>query len=145
MNVNAVKHHAKLLEWKDRVADCRSSGMSVKHWCEENTIGVRAFGTNIKQVSLPDSVTAINPLAFDYTNMQDIHCSDPIWDLLWESVKDSTPDEKERFCICFTKNACNTAGLHEDIKDYISKKRGASCIIVDGPAPLNVQNAAHRF
>ena len=35
MNVNAVKHQAKLLEWKDRVADCRSSGMSVKHWCEE--------------------------------------------------------------------------------------------------------------
>ena len=90
-----------------------------------NTIGVRAFGANIKQVSIPDSVTAINPLAFDYTNIQDIHCSDPIWDLLWESVKNSTPDEKERFCICFTKNACNTASLHEDIKDYISKKRGS--------------------
>lgn len=36
MNVNAVKHQAKLLEWKGRVADYRSSGMSVKHWCEEN-------------------------------------------------------------------------------------------------------------
>ena len=36
MNVNAVKHQAKLQEWKGRVADCRSSGMSVKHWCEEN-------------------------------------------------------------------------------------------------------------
>ena len=24
-------------------------------------------------------------------------------------------------------------------------KKGASCIIVDGPAPLKVQNAAHRF
>ena len=36
MNVNAVKHQAQLLEWKGRVADCRSSGMSVKHWCEEN-------------------------------------------------------------------------------------------------------------
>jgi len=36
MNVNAVKHQAKLVEWKGRVADCRSSGMSVKHWCEEN-------------------------------------------------------------------------------------------------------------
>ena len=35
MNVNAVKHEAKLLEWKERVADCRSSGMSVKPWCRE--------------------------------------------------------------------------------------------------------------
>ena len=26
-----------------------------------------------------------------------------------------------------------------------TKKFGASCIIVDGPAPLKVQNAAHRF
>lgn len=36
MNVNAVKHQAKLLEWKERVAACRSSGLSVKRWCQEN-------------------------------------------------------------------------------------------------------------
>ena len=29
MNVNAVKHQAKLVEWKGRVAECRSSGLSV--------------------------------------------------------------------------------------------------------------------
>lgn len=43
MNVNAVKHQAKLLEWKGRVADCRSSGMSVKHWCEENDCSPRTY------------------------------------------------------------------------------------------------------
>ena len=43
MNVNAVKHQAKLLEWKDRVADCRSSGMSVKHWCEENGCSPKTY------------------------------------------------------------------------------------------------------
>lgn len=43
MNVNAAKHQAKLLEWKGRVADCRSSGMSVKHWCEENDCSPRTY------------------------------------------------------------------------------------------------------
>ena len=43
MNVNAVKHQAKLLEWKDRVADRRSSGMSVKEWCEENGCSPKTY------------------------------------------------------------------------------------------------------
>lgn len=43
MNVNAVKHQAKLVEWKGRVAECRSSGMSVKHWCEENDCSPRTY------------------------------------------------------------------------------------------------------
>ena len=43
MNVNAVKHQAKLQEWKGRVAECRSSGMSVKHWCEENDCSPRTY------------------------------------------------------------------------------------------------------
>ena len=43
MNVNAVKHQAKLQEWKGRVADCRSSGMSVKHWREENDCSPRTY------------------------------------------------------------------------------------------------------
>ena len=43
MNVNTVKHEAKLLEWKERVADCRSSGMSVKHWCRENGCSPKTY------------------------------------------------------------------------------------------------------
>ena len=43
MNVNAVKHQAKLLEWKDRVTDCRSSGMSVKERCKENGCSPKTY------------------------------------------------------------------------------------------------------
>ena len=43
MNVNTVKHEAKLLEWKERVADCRSSGMSVKYWCKENGCSPKTY------------------------------------------------------------------------------------------------------
>ena len=43
MNVNAVKHQAKLLEWKERVATCRSSGLSVKRWCQENGCSPKTY------------------------------------------------------------------------------------------------------
>lgn len=43
MNVNAVKHQAKLLEWKERVAACRSSGLSVKQWCQGNACSPKTY------------------------------------------------------------------------------------------------------
>ena len=36
MNVNDAKHQARLAEWKMLIAQCRSSGLSVKQWCAEN-------------------------------------------------------------------------------------------------------------
>ena len=36
-------------------------------------------------------------------------------------------------------------GVVSTAEEKIESKKGASCIIVDGPAPLKVQNAAHRF
>ena len=43
MDVNTVKHQSKLQEWKERVADCRSSGGSVKHWCAENGCSLKTY------------------------------------------------------------------------------------------------------
>ena len=43
MNVNAVKHQAKLLEWREKVAACRSSGVSVKAWCETQGITTTTY------------------------------------------------------------------------------------------------------
>ena len=37
MNVNDAKHQARLAEWKMLVVQCRSSGLSVKQWCAENS------------------------------------------------------------------------------------------------------------
>ena len=36
MTVNEVKHQAKLAEWKERILECRSQGVSVAEWCEQN-------------------------------------------------------------------------------------------------------------
>ncbi len=38
MNVREVRHQARLAEWEERVKECRSSGRSVKEWCEEKGI-----------------------------------------------------------------------------------------------------------
>ena len=33
MGVSELKHQAKVEEWKQRIMDCRSSGLTVKQWC----------------------------------------------------------------------------------------------------------------
>ncbi len=43
MDVRAIKHAAKLSEWQERILACRSSGIPVKRWCEENNISIKSY------------------------------------------------------------------------------------------------------
>ena len=43
MDVRAIKHAAKLSEWEERILACRSSGIPVKIWCEENNISIKSY------------------------------------------------------------------------------------------------------
>ena len=43
MDVNTLKRFAQLSEWKDRVAVCRSSGLSVREWCKVNKICLQTY------------------------------------------------------------------------------------------------------
>ncbi len=43
MDVRAIKHAAKLSEWEGRILACRSSGIPVKSWCEENNISIKSY------------------------------------------------------------------------------------------------------
>ena len=38
MGIRELKHAAQLREWSVRIAECRSSGMSVREWCEARGI-----------------------------------------------------------------------------------------------------------
>ncbi len=40
ISVQELKHAARLQEWSARVAECRSSGNSVKGWCAEQRIAM---------------------------------------------------------------------------------------------------------
>ena len=38
ITIQSAGQRQRLLEWSQRVADCRQSGLSVNRWCEENGI-----------------------------------------------------------------------------------------------------------
>ena len=43
MNVQELAHAARAAEWQERIRVCRSSGMSVTRWCEENQISPKTY------------------------------------------------------------------------------------------------------
>ena len=66
MGVQAMKHAALLQEWSSKIAECRSSGMSVKAWCNEKGIPIKTYyywekrfvTEATQQLSLPASTQA---------------------------------------------------------------------------------------
>ena len=43
MGVQAIKHEALLREWAGRFAECRSSGKTVKAWCEAQGLSIKKY------------------------------------------------------------------------------------------------------
>ena len=43
MGVQAKKHAAMVQEWSGRIAECRTSGKSVKAWCAERGISMKTY------------------------------------------------------------------------------------------------------
>ena len=85
MGVQAMKHAALLQEWSGRIAECRSSGMTVKAWCSEQGIPIKTYyywekkfvTEAIQQVSLPAPRQAgllmrVNPDAMPGSDMSDV-------------------------------------------------------------------------
>ena len=43
MGARELRHEAQLRDWREKVMECRSSGMSVKKWCEERKIDRKTY------------------------------------------------------------------------------------------------------
>ena len=43
MNSHEAKHRQHIVEWKERVLACRSSGMSVKAWCQQAGYSAKTY------------------------------------------------------------------------------------------------------
>ena len=43
VNANQMKHAASLEEWKQRIMECRASGLPVKTWCEQNEYNTSTY------------------------------------------------------------------------------------------------------
>ena len=42
-SLQTLGQRQRLLEWSQKVADCRQSGLSVKRWCSENGTSVKTY------------------------------------------------------------------------------------------------------
>ena len=62
MGVQAIKREALLREWAGRFAECRSSGMIVKAWCEAQGISIKMYYYWEKQVVAKANQQATNPV-----------------------------------------------------------------------------------
>ena len=61
MGVQAIKHEALLQEWATRFAECRSSGMTVKAWCEAEGVSIKTYYYWEKRVVARANQQAIIP------------------------------------------------------------------------------------
>ena len=43
ITIRGTKAQRNLMEWSQRVADCRSSGMSVTRWCSEHNVKPKTY------------------------------------------------------------------------------------------------------
>lgn len=43
MSIREMKHEARLIEWEERIAACRSSGAGVSRWCREQGISAKTY------------------------------------------------------------------------------------------------------
>ena len=54
MTANELKHQEKLREWQVSVAACRSSGLSVRQWCQEQKVHPTTYYKWEREVLGPD-------------------------------------------------------------------------------------------
>ena len=41
--LTTATHNSRMALWMERIRSCKSSGMKVKHWCEENNVGIKTY------------------------------------------------------------------------------------------------------
>lgn len=66
MNVNEVSKHVRKQEWIERIQQCRSSGLSVRKWCERNAIPTPTYYYWLKRIrnEICDTITQNESVTF---------------------------------------------------------------------------------
>ena len=66
MNVNVVSKHVRKQEWIERIQQCRSSGLSVRKWCERNAIPTPTYYYWLKRIrnEICDTITQNESVSF---------------------------------------------------------------------------------
>lgn len=48
--VSIVKHQFRMEEWRKRIVECQSSGMTVSHWCKQNGYCEQTYYKYLKRI-----------------------------------------------------------------------------------------------
>ena len=60
INMNMAKHESMINVWRERVRECKTSGMTVAGWCEKNNITKKTYYYWQKQV-WDHAINTMNP------------------------------------------------------------------------------------
>ena len=66
--LTVATHNSKMALWMERIRTCRSSGMPVTKWCEENNVGTKSYYYWMRKIkreafeSLPSESAATVPM-----------------------------------------------------------------------------------
>jgi len=52
MEIENVRRSAQFGQWAEMVQECRSSGQSVRAWCEENGVSIKTYYYRLKRLRL---------------------------------------------------------------------------------------------
>ena len=100
MSTKSILHQAKLNEWAIRLADQKSSGLSVAAWCEQNNLSQYKFfywKRLLKDEAITQMLPEIVPLALPTTIPNG---SDPL------PVKSNTTCATSASCASFQSSTC---------------------------------------
>lgn len=50
VSLSVAKHESSLKLWRQRILECRSSGLTVSTWCEQNNVGIKSYYYWLKRV-----------------------------------------------------------------------------------------------
>lgn len=80
--VSAVKRQFREEQWRQRITECRSSGMSVKNWCKQNGLCEQTYYKYLKKFrqEMCDSLPAASEKAQPALNFQKLQVETPIPD-----------------------------------------------------------------
>ena len=50
VSLSVAKHESLLKLWRQRILECRNSGLTVATWCEQNQVGIKSYYYWLKRV-----------------------------------------------------------------------------------------------
>lgn len=85
---------------------------------------VAFFEKELKSITIPDSINVIEENAVTrFDGELKIKCSDKIWNLLWDSIKQFSTEEKAVFCLCHLRSNDCISSECKKIIGYISREK----------------------